>query len=268
MSWLLGTAIILGIVEGLTEFIPVSSTGHLIVAGHFLGFTGDRAAPFTVFIQLGAILAVIWETRRRLAGLAAGLGRGGKGRKMAFNLALGFLPSAIVGLLLHDLIERELFSPVWVAWGLVIGGIGILVVEGTARPGAAGDIEAVPWKAALGVGLAQCLSLFPGVSRSASTIMGGMLAGLDRKTATEFSFLLAIPTLCAAGLYDLYHWRHVLGLEDIPLFTAGFVAAFAAGLASVRFLMRYVATHDFRPFAWYRFAAAAVVFWLLGREGS
>lgn len=268
MSALLLTALVLGVVEGLTEFIPVSSTGHLIVAGHLLGFTGDRAAPFTVFIQLGAILAVVWETRGRLAGFAAGLGRGGPGRAMAFNLALGFVPSAAVGLLLHDLIERELFSPVWVAWGLVAGGIGILAVESTARAGSVRALESVSWRAALAVGLAQCLSLFPGISRSAATIMGGMVAGMDRRTATEFSFFLAIPTLTAAGLYDLWHWRHVLGPADFPLFAAGFAAAFASGLASVRFLLKYVATHDFRPFAWYRLAVGAALFWFLGRQGS
>jgi len=261
-------------VEGLTEFIPVSSTGHLILAGHLLGFTGDRAAAFEVFIQLGAILAVVWESRATLAKIASDLGLAAfagsvspagrsRGLSAIANLALGFAPSALLGLALHDLIEKHLFTPEMVGWGLFVGGIGILAVEALAPQPRIHKVEAIPWKAALGVGVAQCLSLFPGVSRSAATILGGMTLGLDRRSATEFSFLLAIPTMLAAGLYDLYHWRHILGWSDVPAFAVGFVIAFAAGLATVKFLLRYVATHDFRPFAWYRIAVGAAAVWML-----
>jgi undecaprenyl-diphosphatase len=259
---LLLIALLLGLVEGLTEFIPVSSTGHLIVAGDLLGFKGDRAAPFMIFIQLGAILAVVWETRHTLTRMAADLGRGGKGRKMIVNLSLAFFPSAFVGLALHDLIEEKLFATVFVAVGLIAGSIGILVVERAAPAGRTDDLGGIPWRSALVVGLSQCLSLFPGVSRSAATIMGGMGAGMSRRTATEFSFLLAIPTMFGAGFYDLYHWRHVLTTADVPIFGMGFVVAFVSGLISVRFLLRYVSRHDFRPFAWYRLAVAAVVLWM------
>jgi undecaprenyl-diphosphatase len=268
-------AIVLGLVEGLTEFVPVSSTGHLILAGHLLGFTGDKSKAFEVFIQLGAILAVVWESRAYLAQTGADLVKGGMGslisatapspgRRMVLNLALAFLPAAIAGLALHHLIEERLFAPGFVAIGLLAGGAGILIVESTARAPRVHDVDSVPWTAALGVGLAQCLSLFPGVSRSAATILGGMAAGLDRKTATRFSFLLAIPTMLAASLYSLYHWRHVLEASDAPGFAAGFIVAFAAGLATVKLLLRYVATHDFRPFAWYRLALGLIVLWLLG----
>jgi undecaprenyl-diphosphatase len=265
MTALLLTALLLGVVEGLTEFIPVSSTGHLILSGHLLGFTGDRAAPFTVFIQLGAILAVMWETRGSLFSFATDLGRGGSGRRMAVNLSLAFFPSAFLGLAFHDLIERELFSPVFVAWGLLAGGMGILAVEHGRPATRVSGLVAVTWGSALAVGLSQCLSLFPGISRSAATIMGGMVAGMDRRTATEFSFLLAIPTMIGAGFYDLYHWRHILSASDIPIFSAGFLTAFVSGLMAVRFLLRYVSRHDFRPFAWYRFAVAAAVFWIVWR---
>ena len=255
--------------EGLTEFIPVSSTGHLILAGRYLGFTGDRAPAFYVFIQLGAILAVVWESRRTLAGLIADLrgrpitAKDSALRAMLINLALAFIPAAVVGLSIHDLIEHVLFAPVFVAWGLLAGGVGILIIEALGLRPRTHSLGAVTWRAALGVGLAQCLSLFPGVSRSAATILGGMAAGMTRRTATEFSFLLAIPTMLAASLYDLYHWRHVLGATDAPGFAVGFVMSFIAGLATVKFLLRYVSTHDFRPFAYYRIAVGLFALWVL-----
>lgn len=256
-------AVIMGLVEGLTEFIPVSSTGHLILTGHLLGYTGDTAAAFEIFIQLGAILAVVWEMRKPLLAHAADLGRSGKGRKLAFNLALGFLPSAFLGLAIHDFIARVLFAPVYVAWGLAVGGAGILAVESSSPRARTDSIDEVPWTSALAVGLSQCLSLFPGVSRSAATILGGMMAGLSRRTATEFSFLLAIPTMLAASLYELYRWRETLTASDAPEFAAGFLTAFVSGLLAVRFLLRYVRSHDFKPFAWYRIVLGVVAIWML-----
>jgi undecaprenyl-diphosphatase len=255
--------VILGLVEGLTEFIPVSSTGHLILSGHFLGFTGDRAAAFEIFIQLGAVLAVVWESRRSIMGFASDMGRRGTGRRALFNLALGFLPSAVIGLAIHDVIARVLFAPVYVCWGLLAGGVGILVVEGIGPRVRVSQVAAIPWRMALGVGFAQCLSLFPGVSRSAATILGGMTIGIGRRAATEFSFLLAIPTMLAASLYELYRWRDLLGVGDIPGFALGFAMAFVSGLVAVRFLLRYVATHDFKPFAYYRIVLGIAALWIL-----
>ena len=256
-------AVIMGLVEGLTEFIPVSSTGHLILTGHFLGVRGESAAAFEIFIQLGAILAVVWEMRRPLLGFAADLGARGRGRTLAVNLALGFAPSAVLGLALHDLIVPVLFAPVYVAWGLLVGGIGILAVESASPRVSTDSVEEIHWRSALSVGLSQCLSLFPGISRSAATILGGMASGLSRRSATEFSFLLAIPTMLAASLYELYRWRESLTLADLPGFSAGFVTAFVSGLLAVRFLLRYVRTHDFKPFAYYRILLALVAFWVL-----
>jgi undecaprenyl-diphosphatase len=254
--------LILGILEGLTEFIPVSSTGHLILAGHALKFTGDTATAFEIFIQLGAILAVVWEMRRHLFGFAADLGTRGSGRKFVLNMALGFLPSAVIGLAIHDVIARVLFSPVYVAWGLLVGGVGILVIERAGLKPDTSRVEDISWKEALTVGFCQCLSLFPGVSRSASTILGGMVAGMKRKAATEFSFLLAIPTMFAASFYELYRWRDVLTVEDVPVFAVGFVASFIFGLISVRFLLKYVSTRDFKPFAYYRIILGGLVLWV------
>ncbi len=207
----------------------------------------------------------MWEERRAIAGFASDLGRHGSGRVMAVNLALGFFPSALLGLAIHDIIARVLFAPLYVGWGLIAGAVGILVVERSAKRSRVADLASIRWKAALGVGMAQCLSLFPGVSRSAATILGGMAAGLTRRTATEFSFLLAIPTMLGASVYELFRWRHTLGAGDLPLFAVGFATAFVSGLAAVRFLLRYVATHDFRPFAYYRILIGAAVLWVLWR---
>lgn len=180
---------------------------------------------------------------------------------MAVNLALGFFPSAVLGLAIHDTIARVFFSPLFVGWGLLLGAVGILLVERLSHQPRVTNLAEIPRRSALAVGLAQCLSLFPGVSRSAATILGGMSAGLDRRTATEFSFLLAIPTMFGASTYELWRWRETLGASDIPGFALGFLVAFVSGLAAVRFLIRYVATHDFRPFAWYRIVIGLVVLW-------
>ena len=256
MIWI---ALILGLVEGLTEFLPVSSTGHLIIAGHLLGYTGDTAATFEIFIQLGAVLAVCWEYRARLASVAMNAFTDKPSRGLLANLALAFLPAAGVGFFLHGTIQTYLFSPVTVAGALVAGGVAMLVIERANPRVHVNDLLAIPWRGAFGIGLAQVLSLFPGVSRAAATIMGGMVLGLDRRTSTEFSFFLAIPTLLAATLYELLKSWDRLSSADLGLFIAGFAAAFASALAAVRVFMRFISRHDFRPFAWYRIALGAAV---------
>jgi undecaprenyl-diphosphatase len=248
-------ALILGIVEGVTEFLPISSTGHLIVAGHLLGYTGGAAQTFEIFIQLGAILAVAWEYRTHLASVAGGalgLGPDGGSRGLVINLALAFLPAAVAGFLLHEVIHTHLFNPVTVAAALIAGGVAMLLIE-WARPGhRITSLMEIPWRRALLVGLAQTLSLIPGVSRAGATIMGGMVVGLDRKTATVFSFYLAIPTMLAATGYDLLKAWSSLTREDLGMIAVGFVVAFFSAWLAVRAFVRFISHHDFTPFAWYR----------------
>jgi len=255
-------AVILGLVEGITEFLPISSTGHLIVAGHLLGFTGDNATTFEIFIQLGAILAIVWEYRRHLLSVTAGavgLREDPSSRALVINLAVAFVPAAVAGLLLHHAIHEYLFRPETVAAALAGGGIVMLLIERRPPRFTTSSLMAIPWKQALWVGLAQTLSLFPGVSRAAATIMGGMVAGLDRRTATEFSFYLAIPTMMAATVYDLYKsWASLTG-DDLGMIAIGFVVAFFSALVAVRAFIRYISRHDFRPFGWYRIALGVVV---------
>jgi undecaprenyl-diphosphatase len=245
-------ALLLGIVEAASEFLPISSTGHLILMGDFLGFTGERAETFEIFIQLGAILAVVWIYRQRIIGTFLDFRAESAAQRLTANLIIAFLPAALLGLLLHRVITHYLFNPVSVAGAMVVGGIAILVVERYATTPRIRQVDHIDWKDALAVGSAQCLALFPGVSRSAATIMGGMLSGFSRLAATEFSFFLAIPTMLAATLFSLFKARNSLTIADIPTFTAGFLAAFAGGLAVVRFLLAYVAKHSFVPFAYYR----------------
>lgn len=256
-EWL--AAIILGLVEGATEFIPVSSTGHLIVVGDLLGFTGERAKSFEIFIQLGAILAVAWTYRARLVGALGGLRLGAARGNLALNLALGFIPAAVVGLLAHDTIRRFLFDPRVVAGGLVAGALAILVIERLAPRSEVFSLDQLPPGKALGVGLAQLLALVPGVSRSGATILGGYCLGLSRPAATEFSFLLAVPVMVAATGLDLVTSAAHLATSDIPLFALGFAVAFASALVVVRAFVRWVGSHDFRPFAWYRLAVGALL---------
>ena len=245
-------ALILGLVEAASEFLPISSTGHLIIVGDFLKFTGPRAEVFEIFIQLGAILAVVWIYRARLLNVALNVHRDASAQRLVLNLIVAFLPAAVIGLLLHKTITQYLFNPVTVAVALVVGGVVILLVERYARADRVQSVDRISGKDALLVGLAQCLALFPGVSRSGATIMGGMAGGLSRFAATEFSFFLAIPTMFAATLYSLYkEWGH-LTVADVPTFAIGFVAAFLGGLVVVRFLLAYVGRHSFVPFAWYR----------------
>jgi undecaprenyl-diphosphatase len=274
-------ALLLGILEGLTEFIPVSSTGHLIIASSLLDFTGDRAKVFAIVIQLGAIFAVCWAYRDKLLQVARGLGGETAApqvstnvvvalppaaRRFATNVLIAFMPAVLLGVLLHKTIKTYLFSPLTVAAALVAGGLVILWAESRAHTARVTSIDEMDWKDALKVGFAQTVAMFPGVSRSGATIIGGMLLGLSRETATRFSFFLAIPTMFGAAVYDLYKNWALLSVADLPLFTAGFVAAFAAALPTVRALLNYVARHSFRPFAWYRIAFGGLVLlsWQLG----
>ncbi|MGA2090735.1 MAG: undecaprenyl-diphosphate phosphatase [Endomicrobiales bacterium] len=252
-------ALILGIVEGLTEFLPISSTGHLILVGHWLSFEGAVAKLFEIFIQLGAILAVVWVYRMRILGLIKGIRSDQHSRQLAINLFIAFMPSAAVGLCVHHYIERYLFSPFTVAIAMLGGGIAIYAIENMRHRNVFTTSDAIPFKAAFWVGIAQVLSLFPGVSRSGSTIMGGLLSGMDRSTSTEFSFFLAIPTMFAATLFDLATSHAMLTWSDARLLAIGFIAAFISGLLVVKWLIRFVATHDFKPFAYYRIIVGIIL---------
>ncbi|MET0204114.1 MAG: undecaprenyl-diphosphate phosphatase [Casimicrobiaceae bacterium] len=256
-------ALLLGIVEGLTEFLPISSTGHLIVAGSLLGYTGEKAKVFEIVIQAGAILAVCWEFRVRLLRVLGGLFRDPSANRFAINLIIAFLPAAVLGLLLGRYIKAALFSPVPVAVAFVAGALVILWAERRhrARPDTVriDDVDAMRWTDALKVGCAQAFALIPGTSRSGATIIGGMLFGLSRRAATEFSFFLAIPTLLAACAYETIKNRHLLAAADLPAFGVGFAAAFVSAFFCVRWLIRFVSHHDFTPFAWYRIAFGIVI---------
>lgn len=258
-------AILLGIVEGATEFIPVSSTGHLIIAGEWLSFRNDIAATFDIFIQLGAILAVVWLYRERLVSALRYWRTNPVARRLIVNLAIAFVPAAAVGFLVHDWIEMWLFRPVTVAGALIVGGFAILAVERWHRPPTTATIDEVSGRTALGVGLAQILSLFPGVSRSGATIMGGMAIGMTRRAATEFSFFVAIPIMFAATLYSLVSNRELLTAESVPLLAVGFVTAFLAAAVVVKALVRFVSHHSFVAFAWYRivFGGLLLVWYLV-----
>jgi len=245
-------ALALGLVEAASEFLPISSTGHLIIVGDYLDFTGPRAEAFEIFIQLGAILAVVWIYRKRLRDMVLNVGQDANVQRLFVNLAIAFVPAATLGLLLHKQITHYLFNPVSVAGALVVGGIAILLIERYAGMVRVRAVEEMSWKDALVVGIAQSVSLFPGVSRSGATIMGGMLGGMSRFAATEFSFFLAIPTMFAATGYSLFKEWGNLTAADGPMFVVGFVAAFLGGLAVVRFLLAYVGQHSFAPFAYYR----------------
>ncbi len=256
MFWI---ALFYGVVEGLTEFLPISSTGHLIVTGELLDFRGDRAEVFTIFIQLGAILSVVWEYRTRLFGAVRDLPVKAESRRFAVNLAIAFLPAALLGLAVHDFIAEKLFSVTTVAWALIVGALLIFVVEALPRKPTVHRAEAAGWTQALAIGLAQCLALWPGFSRSAATILGGLGAGLDRRAATEFSFFLAVPVMFAATLYDLWKRHEALSGSDWGWLALCFVISFLVAWASIRWLLRFVSTHSFVPFAWYRIALGVVL---------
>ncbi|HXU56788.1 MAG TPA: undecaprenyl-diphosphate phosphatase [Casimicrobiaceae bacterium] len=256
-------AAILGLVEGLTEFLPVSSTGHLIVAGSLLNFTGERAKLFEIVIQAGAIVAVCWEYRARLFAVARGLPRERAAQRFVLNLLIAFLPAALLGLAFAGAIKARLFAPVPVAAAFIAGALVILWAERRqrARPDSVRirSVDELSWTDALKVGCAQAFALIPGTSRSGATIIGGMLFGLSRQAATEFSFFLAIPTLFAATGYDLVKNRHLLSTGDLSMIAVGFAVAFVSAFFTIRALLRYVAHHDFVPFAWYRIAFGLVI---------
>lgn len=253
------TALILGIVEGLTEFLPISSTGHLILAGRLCGLAGERAEVFEIFIQLGAIVAVIVEFRAKLLATARSAASDPKARSFVAAVAIAFVPAAVLGLAVHHWISEHLFGPRTVAAALIVGALAILAVERTRRTPRVGRAEDVSPMQAAWIGLAQCASLWPGFSRSAATILGGLLCGLERRAATEFSFFLAIPTLGAATVYDLLKHRNALAHGDFLWLAVATVVSFLVAWAAIRWLLRFVATHDLTPFAWYRIALGVIV---------
>jgi undecaprenyl-diphosphatase len=256
-------AALLGVVEGVTEFIPVSSTGHLIVVSRWLGEVDERAKSFEIFIQLGAILSVVWLYRERLLRAAVEAWRGGPGRRLAVNLILGFIPVAAVGVVAHHWIRSHLFNTQVVAYALIVGGGIILLIERWGPRTRIAQVEEVPPSTALGVGMAQILSLIPGTSRSGATIMGGYALGLSRRAATEFSFFLSIPVMFAATIFDLRSSWSLLTAADAPAFAVGFVAAFVSALVVVKVFVSFVSRSSFTPFAWYRIAFGALLLLLI-----
>jgi undecaprenyl-diphosphatase len=260
---LLLKAALLGLVEGATEFIPVSSTGHLILASDWLGLVDERAKTFDIFIQLGAILAIVWIYRERLVRTMADAGKDPVSRRFLLNLMVAFLPAAAVGFLTHDWIKSKLFNPGVVAVALIVGGLIILLIERWPPRSRVHDVLSIRPVLALGIGLAQVLALIPGTSRSGATIMGGYALGLSRTAATEFSFFLAIPTMLAATTYDLLKSWSVLAVTDIPMFAVGFIVSFISAVLVVKAFLTFVSKHSFSVFAWYRIALGVVLLFIL-----
>jgi undecaprenyl-diphosphatase len=257
---LLVKAAIMGIVEGLTEFLPISSTGHLILAGALLHFDDEKAKVFDIAIQTGAIFAVILVYWQKIRSTIVSLPSDREAQRFALNVLVAFIPAVVLGLLLGKAIKEHLFTPAVVATTFILGGFVILWAEGRKHPKVRIDtVEQMRWTDALKLGLVQCLALVPGTSRSGATIIGGMLLGLSRKAATDFSFYLAIPTLIGAGAYSLYKERASLGSDDVPMFLVGLLFSFVSAWLCVRWLLRYISSHDFKPFAWYRIAFGIIV---------
>jgi undecaprenyl-diphosphatase len=263
---LLAKAFLLGIVEGLTEFLPVSSTGHLILAGDLLEFNNERGKLFEIVIQSGAILAVIWEYRVRILTVLQGLPRDSSSRRFVINLGIAFLPLALLGLAFGKAIKAQLFQPIPVASAFILGAFVIIWAERREHTIRIHRVEDLRWSDALKLGIAQAFALIPGTSRSGATIIGALFFGLSRKTATEFSFFLAIPTLLLATVYQLYKERALLSLDDVGMWAIGFISAFLSAFLCVRWLLRYIAHHDFVIFAWYRilFGIVVIASWQLG----
>ncbi len=257
---LLLKAAVMGVVEGLTEFLPISSTGHLILAGALLGFDDDKAKVFDIAIQTGAILAVIIVYWQKISSTVRALPRSADAQRFALNVFIAFVPAVILGLLYGKAIKEDLFTPEVVATTFIIGGFIILWAE--RRQAVAvriGEVEDMRWKDALMVGLVQCLAMIPGTSRSGATIIGGMLLGMSRKAATDFSFYLAIPTLIGAGAYSLYKDRALLSMADVPMFAVGLLFSFLSAWVCVRWLLKFISTNSFEVFAWYRIVFGLVV---------
>ncbi len=252
-------ALAMGVVEGLTEFLPISSTGHLILVGDLLGFNDEKGKVFEIAIQLGAILAVVWDYRIRFVGVVQGFGRDPASNRFVLNLFLAFLPLAVIGLLFGQQIKGLLFSPIPVATAFIVGGLIILWAEKMPHSKHIDEVDKMSWKDALVMGFIQALALIPGTSRSGATIIGGLLYGLSRKAATEFSFFLAVPTLGAASVYELYKHRDLFNSDDLAMLAIGFVASFISAAFAVRALIRFISRHDFTVFAWYRIVFGAVV---------
>ncbi len=252
------SAVLLGIVEGLTEFLPISSTGHLILADRLLGLEGPESKLFDIVIQLGAILAVCWVYRERLLHAAAGLATERTQQRFVANIVIAFLPAAIAGVILYRIIKDVLFSPWVVAVSFIVGGFLILLIERVRPRPKVNDVDRISWGTALGIGCCQILAMIPGVSRAGATIMGALMLGVDRAPATQFSFFLAIPTMFGAAVYDLYKNRAILSSEGVGLIAIGFVVAFIAALFVVRRLVDFVSRHGFGVFAWYRIIVGAI----------
>jgi undecaprenyl-diphosphatase len=255
-------AVVLGLVEGATEFIPVSSTGHLIVASEWLDFLDERAKTFDIFIQLGAILAIVWLYRDRFRQLARSARVDVGSRRLITNLCIAFLPAALVGFLAHEWIKARLFNPTVVAAALIAGGVIILLIERWAPRPRVHELTQMPSGTAFGIGVAQVLSLIPGTSRSGATIMGGYVLGLSRVAATEFSFFLAVPVMLVATIYDLLKSSDTLTPDDFPLFAVGFLVSFISAVVVVRAFLTFVSGHSFAAFAWYRIGFGAFLLWI------
>ncbi|MDG9882570.1 undecaprenyl-diphosphate phosphatase [Pseudomonas sp. GD04058] len=264
--WTAMQAVILGIVEGLTEFLPISSTGHQIVVADLIDFGGERAMAFNIIIQLGAILAVVWEFRRKILDVVVGLPRQRQAQRFTANLLIAFFPAVILGVAFADLIHHYLFNPITVAVALVVGGVIMLWAERREHVIRVQEVDDMRWTDALKIGCAQCLAMIPGTSRSGSTIIGGLLFGLSRKAATEFSFFLAMPTMVGAAVYSGYKYRHLFQPDDFMVFAIGFVVSFIFAMIAVRGLLKFIASHSYAAFAWYRigFGLLILATWVFG----
>ncbi|MCK6254447.1 undecaprenyl-diphosphate phosphatase [Pseudomonas fragi] len=264
--WTAAQALILGVVEGLTEFLPISSTGHQIIVADLLNFGGERAMAFNIIIQLGAILAVVWEFRRKIIDVVVGLPTRPEARRFTTNLIIAVMPAVVLGVIFADVIHEYLFNPITVATALVIGGVIMLWAERRQHVIRAETVDDMTWKDAVKIGFAQCLAMIPGTSRSGSTIIGGLLFGLSRKAATEFSFFLAMPTMVGAAAYSGYKYRHLFQPDDLPVFAIGFVTSFIFAMIAVRALLKFISNHSYAVFAWYRigFGLLILATWQFG----
>ena len=264
--WTAVQALILGIVEGLTEFLPISSTGHQIIVADLLNFGGERAIAFNIIIQLGAILAVVWEFRRKFIDVVVGLPTQPQARRFTVNLIIAVLPAVVLGVIFADMIHEYLFNPITVATALVIGGVIMLWAERRQHVIRTETVDEMNWKDAVKIGFAQCLAMIPGTSRSGSTIIGGLLFGLSRKAATEFSFFLAMPTMVGAAVYSGYKYRDLFQPDDLPVFAIGFVTSFIFAMIAVRGLLKFISNHSYALFAWYRigFGLLILATWQFG----
>ena len=257
--WTAFQAVILGIVEGLTEFLPISSTGHQIIVADLINFGGERAAAFNIIIQLGAILAVVWEFRVKIIEIITGLPTQRNAQRFTVNLLIAFMPAVVLGVIFADKIHEYLFNPITVAVALVLGGFVMLWAEKRQHTVRVEHVDDMRWHDALKIGCAQCLAMIPGTSRSGSTIIGGLIFGLSRKAATEFSFFLAMPTMVGAAVYSGYKYKDAFNMADVPVIALGFVTAFIFAMIAVRSLLKFIANHSYAVFAWYRIVFGLII---------